>query len=375
MSQMPLTVPFLDLHSQIAPLRDEFDAAIRRVLDTCAFVLSEDVRAFESEWAEYCGTRFALGVDNGTSALHLILRALEIGPGDDVIVPANSFVATAEAVSLAGARPVFADVDEATHLMTAQTVQAALTPRTRAIMAVHLFGRTVDLEPLQALAAEREIHLIEDAAQAHGARYRGQRVGGFGIAAGWSFYPGKNLGAFGDAGAITTNDERLYETLQQLRDHGQARKYDHRRIGTNARLDGIQAAILRVKLRHLDSWNAARQRVAAVYATQLRDSEFRLPALPRSGEDHVYHLYVVRHPQRSAVAQALQENGIGHGLHYPVPIHRTAAYADLGFGPGSFPQAERQAEEILSLPMFAELTDTQIERVCDVLKRASFVSG
>ena len=374
MTQMPLTVPFLDLHSQIAPLRDEFDAAIRRVLDTCAFILSEDVRGFESEWAEYCGTRFALGVDNGTSALHLILRGLEIGPGDDVIVPANSFVATAEAVSLAGARPVFADVDEATHLITAGTVQAALTPRTRAIMAVHLFGRTIDLEPLQALAAEHEIHLIEDAAQAHGARYRGQRVGGFGIAAGWSFYPGKNLGAFGDGGAITTNDEHLYEVLLQLRDHGQARKYDHRRIGTNARLDGIQAAILRVKLRHLDSWNAARQRVAETYATQLRDSEFRLPALLRSGEDHVYHLYVVRHPQRSVAAQALQENGIGYGLHYPVPIHRTAAYADLGFGPGSFPQAERQADEILSLPMYAELTDTQVERVCDVLKRASFVS-
>jgi len=375
MPEMPLKVPFLDLHSQIAPLRDEFDAAIRRVVDSCAFVLGEDVRAFEAEWAEYCGTRFAIGVDNGTSALHLVLRALEIGPGDDVIVPANSFIATAEAVSWAGARPVFADVDESTHLVTADTVAAALTPRTRAVMAVHLFGRTVDLDPLRQLLDARGIHLIEDAAQAHGARYGGRRVGGFGIAAGWSFYPGKNLGAFGDGGAVTTNDERLYQTLLQLRDHGQVRKYDHQRVGTNARLDGIQAAVLRVKLRHLDAWNAARRRVAEQYATLLADSEFRAPAPPRSGEDHVYHLYVVRHPQRSSVAQALQESGIGYGLHYPVPLHRTGAYASLGVAAGGFPNAERQAEEILSLPMYAELTATHIECVCDALKRASFVSG
>ena len=375
MPQMPLKVPFLDLHSQIAPLRDEFDAAIRRVLDTCGFVLGEDVKAFESEWAEYCGARFALGVDNGTNALHLILRAREIGTGDDVIVPANSFIATAEAVSWAGARPVFADVDEATHLLTAATVEAAITPRTRAVMAVHLFGRAVDLDALRALCEARGIHLLEDAAQAHGARWNGQRVGTFGIAAGWSFYPGKNLGAFGDGGAITTNDEDLYQTLAQIRDHGQVKKYDHRRIGTNARLDTLQAAVLRIKLRHLDSWNAARRRNAATYAKLLAESEFRVPAPLRSGEDHVYHLYVVRHPQRSAVAQALQENGIGHGLHYPVALHRTAAYAELGYAPGSFPNAERQADEILSLPMYAELTDSHIERVCDVLKRASFVSG
>lgn len=375
MPQMSLTVPFLDLHSQIAPLRDEFDAAIRRVLDTCAFVLGEDVKAFEAEWAAYCGTRFALGVDNGTSALQLILRGLEIGAGDDVIVPANSFIATAEAVSWTGARPVFADVDEATHLLTAATVEAALTPRTRAVMAVHLFGRTVDLEPLRALCEARGIFLIEDAAQAHGARLAGRRAGSFGIAAGWSFYPGKNLGAFGDGGAITTDDEQLFQTLVQIRDHGQAKKYDHRRVGTNARLDTLQAAVLRIKLRHLDSWNAARRRNAETYAKLLADSEFRLPAPLRPGEDHVYHLYVVRHPQRSAVAQALQENGIGHGLHYPVALHRTAAYAELGYAPGSLPHAEQQAGEILSLPMYAELTDSHIERVCDVLKRASFVSG
>jgi len=366
-------VPFLDLHSQIAPLRDEIDTAMRRVVDSCAFVLGEDVRAFEAEWAAYCGTRFAVGVDNGTSALHLILRALGIGPGDEVVVPTNSFIASAEAVSLAGATPVFADVDDATHLMTAATAAAALTPRTRAVIAVHLFGRTCDLAPLQALCASRDIRLIEDAAQAHGARYGGRRVGGFGIAAGWSFYPGKNLGAFGDGGAITTDDEDLHRVLLQIRDHGQVQKYDHRRIGTNARLDGLQAAVLRVKLRHLDAWNAARRRVSDAYDTLLRDSEFRTPAPLRPGEDHVHHLYVVRHPHRSAVVQALQENGIGFGLHYPVPIHRTAVYA--ADGSRSLPVAEGMAGEILSLPMYAEMTSSQIEHVCEVLTRASFVSG
>jgi dTDP-4-amino-4,6-dideoxygalactose transaminase len=368
-------VPFLDLHSQIAPLRDEIDAAMRRVIDTCSFVLGEDVRAFEAEWARFCGTRFALGVDNGTQALHLVLRGLGLGPGDDVLVPANSFIATAEAVSLCGARPVCADVDEATHLLTAPTARAALTPRTRAIVAVHLYGRTCDLEPLLALCGEHGLHLVEDAAQAHGARYHGRRVGSFGVAAGWSFYPGKNLGAFGDGGAITTDDERLFATLAELRDHGQARKYDHRRIGTNARLDSLQAAVLRVKLRHLDAWNAARRRVSEAYDELLRDSEFRTPAPLRPGEDHVHHLYVVRHPHRSAVAQALQEHGIGFGMHYPVPIHRTAAYAAPGGSARSLPVAERMAEEILSLPMYAEMTTSQVEHVCEVLTRASFVSG
>jgi dTDP-4-amino-4,6-dideoxygalactose transaminase len=372
MTQMS-KVPFLDLHTQIAPLRDEIDAAMRRVVDTCAFVLGEDVRAFEAEWAAYCGARFAIGVDNGTSALQLIVRGLGLGPGDEVLLPANSFIATAEAVSLAGATPVFADVDPDTQLLTAESAARALTPRTRALIAVHLFGRTCDMAALGAFCAARGIHLIEDAAQAHGARIGERRAGGFGVAAGWSFYPGKNLGAFGDAGAVTTDDEHLYEVITQLRDHGQVRKYDHRRIGTNARLDTLQAAVLRVKLRHLDTWNAARRRVATAYDALLRDSELVLPAPLRPGEDHVYHLYVVRHPHRSAVVTALQENGIGFGMHYPVPIHRTAAYAN-GNQP-SLPVAERLAGEIVSLPMYAEMTTSQIEHVCEVLTRASFVSG
>jgi dTDP-4-amino-4,6-dideoxygalactose transaminase len=375
MAQMPVTVPFLDLHSQIAPLRDEIDAAMRRVVDSCGFILGEDVRAFEAEFAAFCEVPFAIGVDNGTSALHLILRGLGIGPGDEVVVPANSFVATAEAVSLAGATPVFADVDSDTHCLDAASVRGVLGGRTRAVIAVHLFGRSADVGSLRQLTDEHGIHLIEDACQAHGARLHGKRVGTFGVAAAWSFYPGKNLGAFGDGGAITTADATLRDAILELRDHGQRRKYEHHVVGMNSRLDSLQAAVLRIKLRHLETWNAARRRAAAQYDQLLRESEFRTPAPLRPGEDHVFHLYVVRHPHRSAVVQALQEHRIGYGLHYPVPIHRTGAYAALGYGPGSFPNSERQAEEILSLPMYAELTDVQIEHVCDVLKRASLVSG
>jgi len=375
MPQMPVTVPFLDLQQQIAPLRDEIDTAIRRVIDSCAFVLGEELRAFEAEFAAFCDTRYAIGVDSGTSALHLILRGLGIGPGDEVILPPNSFIATAECVSLAGATPVFADVDPQTHQIDPECVRRAITPRTRAVIPVHLFGRTADLNPLLALTQAHGIHLVEDACQAHGARYHGRRVGGFGIAAAWSFYPGKNLGAFGDGGAITTNDEALRDTLLQLRDHGQKRKYEHAMVGVNGRLDNLQAAVLRVKLRHLESWNAARRRAAARYTALLAGSDCTPPAPLRPGEDHVYHLYVVRHPHRSAVAAALQENKVGFGYHYPVPLHRTPAYAGLGCGPGSYPHSERLADEIVSLPMFAELTDLQIERVCDVLKRAPLVSG
>jgi dTDP-4-amino-4,6-dideoxygalactose transaminase len=375
MSQMPDKVPFLDLHSQLAPLRDEIDAAIRRVVDSCAFVLGDDVRAFEREFASYIGARHALGVDSGTSALQLILRGLGIGPGDEVLLPANSFIATAECVSWAGARPIFADVDPETHLLDPVSVRQHLTARTKAMIVVHLFGRSAALEELAAICREHGVHLVEDACQAHGATYRGRRVGTFGVAAAWSFYPGKNLGAFGDGGGITTDDDRLHQALVELRDHGQVRKYEHHRIGCTGRLDTIQAAVLRVKLPHLDSWNAARRRHAARYEALLRDSDCATPAPLRSGEDHVYHLYVVRHPQRSAVAQALTENQIGFGLHYPVPIHRTPAYAHLGHGPGSFPVSERLAEEILSIPMFPELTESQLERVADVLRRFSLVSG
>ena len=340
MPAMPSQVPFLDLHSQILPLRNDLDAAIRRVIDSCGFILGREVQDFEEEFAAYCGVDHAIGVDSGTSALLLILRGLGIGPGDEVVLPPNTFIATAESVSLVGATPVFADVDVETQQLDPEKVEAALTPRTRAVIAVHLFGRTAPLAALLGLTRARGIHLVEDACQAHGARYQGRYVGGFGVAAAFSFYPGKNLGAFGDAGAIVTRDAALAETLRQCRDHGQRAKYDHVRLGTNARLDSLQAAVLRVKLPHLESWNAARRRVAARYDALLRESECLTPAPLAVGEDHVHHLYVVRHPRRSAVVHALRENGIGFGLHYPVPIHRTAAYAGLGLGPGSYPNAE-----------------------------------
>ncbi len=375
MPAMPSQVPFLDLHSQILPLRNDLDAAIRRVIDSCGFILGREVQDFEQEFAAYCGVDHAIGVDSGTSALLLILRALRIGPGDEVILPPNTFIATAESISLVGATPVFADVNLATQQLDPEKVEAALTARTRAVIAVHLFGRTAPLAALLALTRARGVHLLEDACQAHGARYQGRHVGGFGIAAAFSFYPGKNLGAFGDAGAILTRDAALAETLRQLRDHGQRAKYDHVLLGTNARLDSLQAAVLRVKLPHLDSWNAQRRRVASQYDALLRDSECLTPAPLAPFEDHVHHLYVVRHPRRSAVVHALRENGIGFGLHYPVPIHRTAAYAGLGLGPGSYPNAELLAGEILSLPMYPELTDTHIEQVCEVMTQAAFTSG
>ena len=372
---MPSQVPFLDLHSQILPLRNDLDAAIRRVVDSCGFVLGRDVQEFEQEFAAACQVEHAIGVDSGTSALVLILRALGIGPGDEVVLPPNTFIATAESISLAGATPIFADVDLETQLIDPERVAAALSPRTRAVVAVHLFGRTAALGPLLDLTRRRGSHLVEDACQAHGARYRGQPVGGHGIAAAFSFYPGKNLGAFGDAGAVTTRDAGLAACVRQLRDHGQVAKYEHVRVGTNARLDSLQAAVLRVKLPHLEAWNEGRRRVAARYDALLAGTDFRTPAPLGAGEDHVYHLYVVRHSRRSAVVQALREHGIGFGLHYPVPIHRTAAYADLGLGPDSYPHAELLAGEILSLPMYPELTDVHIEQVCEVMTQAATLSG
>jgi dTDP-4-amino-4,6-dideoxygalactose transaminase len=375
MPRMPSQVPFLELHSQVTPLRNELDAALARVVDSCRFILGDEVATFERDFAAYCEVDHAIGVSSGTDALTLILAGLGIGPGDEVVLPANTFVATAESISAVGARPVFVDVDEESQQIDPKSVRVALGARTRVVIAVHLHGRTAPLAALVQLTRERGIHLVEDACQAHGARYRGRRVGGFGVAAAFSFYPGKNLGAFGDAGAVTTNDVFLAETLRQLRDHGQARKYEHRQRGFNARLDAIQAAVLGVKLPHLDSWNAARRRLAARYDALLAGTELRTPPQPGDGEDHVYHLYVVRHPHRSGVLQTLEENAIGYGLHYPVPIHRTAAYAGLGLEPGTLPRAERLAEEILSLPMYPELSDAHIERVCQVLTQTAPVSG
>jgi dTDP-3-amino-3,4,6-trideoxy-alpha-D-glucose transaminase len=321
------------------------------------------------------GARFAVGMSSGTSALELALKAAHIGGGDQVIVPANSFFATAEAVSNAGARPVFVDADPRTFHMDADLVRAAINERTRAIIPVHLYGRAMDLRPIERIAAEHKLVIIEDAAQAHGAEIAGLKVGGTGRLTCFSFYPGKNLGAYGDAGAVTTNDLEQARALRLLRDHGSATKYDHEVIGTNARLDAIQAAVLRVKLRRLDGWNELRRQHARTYATALAGSRIVAPDMP-AGREHIFHLFVVRCSRRDALQRFLAERGIATGIHYPVPLHLTGAYNEQGHGSrGTHPVTEQLAEEILSLPMFPELSQQQIGRVLEALREFSAQPG
>jgi len=363
-------LPFLDLATPHRALREEILEAWSGLLERGAFVGGAEVEGFEAEFATFVGTASAVGVGSGTDALRLALEAAGVARGDEVIVPAHTFIATAEAVTQAGGRPVFADVDEATGALDPQAARRAITPRTRAIVPVHLYGQTADVAPLAALAAECGAWLIEDAAQAHGARYRGVAAGALGRAAAFSFYPGKNLGACGEAGAVTTSEPALAERVRMLRDHGQVEKYRHVCEGTNARLDALQAAALRIKLRRLDAGNASRRRVAAWYGERLAGGALRLPEeLP--DRHHVYHLYVVRHPERERLREALAAAGIGCGLHYPVPLHLQPAYAALGHQPGDFPVAERWAAQCLSLPIFPEMTEAQVERVCRVLRRAT----
>lgn len=367
----PLNVPFQDLPLQIQQLRPELDAAIDRVLRHGQFILGPEVASFECDWAHFCSTRHAIGVGSGTDALQLILRALGIGPGDEVITAANSFIATVQAVSYAGAEPVLVDCDLATYLIDPAAVSAAITPRTRAIIPVHLYGQAANMDALRLIAEKHGLALIEDAAQAHGATLTDGRVcGSFGVAAGFSFYPGKNLGAFGDGGAVTTNDDTLAHKLRLLRNWGSTVKYHHELQGYNSRLDTMQAAVLAVKLRLLAKWNEQRRAIAGWYNENLVDS----PALalpigsPWSGR-HVYHLFVVRllERDRDSIAAALRADGIQTGVHYPIPIHLQRAYAALDLGVGCFPQAEVAARSILSLPMFPEMTRDQCDYVCDRL--------
>ena len=332
---------------------------VERMARNAAFTLGEEVEAFEDEFAAYCGTPHAVGVASGTDALVLALRALGIGAGDEVIVPANSFFATAEAVSLAGATPRFVDVDAVTHLVDADAVAAAVTDRTAAVIPVHLYGRTVDLEPILDLARRHGLAVIEDACQAHGATYRGKRVGSIGVCGAFSFYPAKNLGAWGDGGAFVTSDPELAARVRLLRAHGEQPRYHHRVVGSTARLDAIQAAVLRVKLRRLDSWNDARRRFALALTRALAGSGVELPARLSPGDDHVFHQYVVRSPQRDALREHLRERGIASAIHYPVPLHRTEAYAALGYASQSLPVSEQLAERILSLPMLPVMSDLE----------------
>jgi dTDP-4-amino-4,6-dideoxygalactose transaminase len=361
-------VPFVDLRAQYHALRDEARAAIDAVLEKGDFILGGAVETFERSFAAYCEVAHAVGLDSGLSALELALRALDVGPGDEVITAANSFVASALPISTVGATPILVDVDERSYNLDVALVEAAITPRTRAIMPVHLYGQPADMDPLLALAAHHGLAVVEDACQAHGARYHGRRVGGLGHVAAFSFYPAKNLGAYGDAGALVTNDPAIAERARTYRNYGSSRKYHHETRGSNRRLDTLQAAVLNVKLARLDDWNEGRRRAAAQYDGLLADANVVVPARA-SGVDHVYHLYVVRTADRDGLQAHLTREGIGTGIHYPVPIHLQPAYRDLPYRPGDFPITERLAGEILSLPMYAELSAAQVERVADAIQR------
>jgi dTDP-4-amino-4,6-dideoxygalactose transaminase len=362
---MTTLVPFVDLKAQFRSIRAEVVPRIMQVMEEATFILGPDVTRFEQNFAEYVGAAHCVGVESGTAALHFALEALNVGPGDEVIIPANTYIASALAVSAVGARPVLVEADAA-YLIDPNLLEAALTPRTKAIMPVHLYGQAVPMDAIERFARRNGLLVIEDACQAHGARWDGKRVGSFGDAGCFSFYPGKNLGAYGDGGAIVTNDADLADRLRLLRDFGQRKKYEHLVKGGNCRLDSIQAAVLDVKLRHLDAWNDARRRHAAAYDTRLSQIGIK-PPVRLHEEGHVYHLYVIEVEHRELVAAALRERGIATGIHYPIPIHVQPAYADLGIDRGTFPRTEHSAERILSLPMFPELTEEQIDLVADAL--------
>jgi dTDP-4-amino-4,6-dideoxygalactose transaminase len=358
-----MKVSFLDLRAQHAEIEQELESAFRRVLHSGWFILGEEVSAFEREFAAYCGVKHCVGVANGLEALHLILCALGVGPGDEVIVPSNTYIATWLAVSQCGARPVPVEPDERTFNVDPSLVEAAITGRTRAILPVHLYGQPADMDPINAIAKKHGLAVVEDAAQAHGARYRGRRTGALGKAAGFSFYPGKNLGALGDAGAVTTDDDALAEKVRVLRNYGSRVKYQNETRGFNSRLDEVQAALLRVKLARLDQWNKARRAIATTYLRELEHSGLRLPSFADEIEP-VWHIFAVRSSRRDALQRHLAESGIGTMIHYPIPPHLQPAYADLRLRQGALPVSERIHREILSLPLWPGMQDSAITSVC-----------
>jgi dTDP-4-amino-4,6-dideoxygalactose transaminase len=364
-----MKVPFMDLRVQYESIKNEMDAAMQSVIHDSAFVMGKYVKAFEEKFAAFCGVSHCIGVGNGTDALYVALRSLGVGPGDEVITVANSFIATSEAVTLTGAKVVFTDCDPRTASMDVGKVRAAITPRTKALLPVHLYGLPADLDALMQLAKEHGLVVVEDAAQAHGGELNGRRVGSLGHAACFSFYPGKNLGAYGDGGAVVTSDQALAERVRMLANHGRLSKYDHEFEGVNSRLDGLQGAVLGVKLGHLEKWTEMRRRAAARYDANLRDSGVGVLEAPGNVR-HVYHLYVVIAPGRDKVRQALADRGVSTGIHYPIPLPGLQAYRYLGHKSGDFPNAEGLAGSILSLPMFPEITDEQIDYVCACLREA-----
>jgi dTDP-4-amino-4,6-dideoxygalactose transaminase len=363
-----MNIPFVDLKAQYESIGDEVKEAMAAVIANTDFVLGKDVTLFEQEFAAYCETRFAIGLDSGLSALELALRAYDIGEGDEVITVSHTFIATVSAISATGAQPVLIDIDSQTYNIDPARIEQAITPRTRAIIPVHLYGQPADMDPILEIARRHNLLVIEDACQSHGARYNGKRVGGLGDAGCFSFYPGKNLGAYGDAGMLVTNDEAVAERVRMLRNYGQQEKYHHVFKAFNRRLDTLQAAVLRVKLRRLDQWNESRQRAARRYNELLKDVPGVTTPPAMSNVSHVYHLYVIQHSERDDLMSYLKGRGVSPNLHYPLPVHLQPCYEDLGLGQGSLPITEAAAENVLSLPMYPELTDDQIGYVCEQLR-------
>jgi dTDP-4-amino-4,6-dideoxygalactose transaminase len=367
---MQIKVPFLDLKSHHRPMMNEINLAIQEVIESSAFAGGQFVTSFEQDFAAYCDAPYAIGVGSGTDALWLSLLACGVGPGDEVITVPSTFMATAEAITHCGARPVFVDVDERTYTMKPEALNDVLTADTKAIIPVHLFGQPADMDPILEFGRKYGLYVIEDACQAHGATYKGKRVGTFGDTACFSFYPGKNLGAFGEAGAIVTGNAELSERIKILRDHGQVRKYFHSLVGWNCRMDGIQAAVLQIKLRQLEEANQRRRDHAAQYDAGLREFEGIIAPTQASYARHVYHIYAIRVSNRDETIKCLADQGIATGIHYPVPVHLQEAYQPLGYTPGAFPIAERCAAEFVSLPMYPELTHSQVEQVIEGVKEA-----
>jgi dTDP-4-amino-4,6-dideoxygalactose transaminase len=355
-------IPYLDLKAQYLTIKDEIDRAIKDVVESCHFVLGEQVEAFESEFAKFCGTEYALGVNSGTSALHLALLAAGVKAGDEVITVSDTFVATAAAICYTGALPVFVEIDPRSCTMDPAKLEAAITPRTRVIMPVHLYGGCADMDSINEIAARHNLIVIEDAAQAHGADYKGRRAGSLSSIACFSFYPGKNLGAFGEGGAVTTNNPDYAKRIQRLRDHGQSQKYYHDEVGYNYRMEAIQGAVLRVKLRHLDDWTAARRRHAAAYQASLTGADVRLLE-PLAKTQPAWHIFPVFTSKRDALVEYLKIRGISTGIHYPIPVHLQRGFAHLGYRKGDFPLTEKACDEVLSLPMYAEMPQQYVDEV------------
>ncbi len=362
-----MNIPLVDLHAQYVPLKDEIFAGMEKVFESMHLFLGENVQALEKEFAQFCGAKYGIGVSDGTTALHIILRAMDIGPGDEVITVSHTFIATAEAIVLAGATPVYVDIDPDTCLMNVAEIEAKITPQTKAILPVHLYGQVVDMDPLLEVAARHNLRVIEDACQAHGASYMGRRAGSLGDAAGFSFYYSKNLGALGEGGFITTSDPEIYRKARMIRDHGSERRYYHDMLGFNGRLDEIQAVVLRAKLPHLTEYNRLRREHARLYNKLLRPLPVVTPVECPENQ-HIYHMYVIKAPYRDELQAWLKEKGVGTGIHYPVPIHLQNSMKNWNGHQGSLPVTEMVVNQILSLPMYAELTDGSIEYVAEMIK-------